>query len=215
MTEPERKDSCYYNFVKLSDGFALAKQFPYTFDIPSKKTLKKLKKGDLVKLVFELESNDEETPSAERMWVKIQEQKGNNFLGILDNEPRFIQNLKIGDPINFEDRHIIVTEHPEEATSLPQKFSKLCFVTNNILYDGAKIGYLYRENPDYEDDSGWRIMPADVSDEYLNNPENSSYVSLGAVLTRDDSIVDILDTPVGWAFTKQPGQKKFKKEWLG
>jgi hypothetical protein len=195
MTEPERKESCYYNFVQLSDGIALAKEFPYTFEIPSKKTLKKLKKGDLVKLIFEIESNDDEATSAERMWVKIQEQKGKSLTGLLDNKPKFIQNLKIGDLIDFEERHIIATEYAEDIISLPQKYSKHCFVTNNILYEGTKIGYLYRENPDHDDDSGWRIMPAEVSDEYLNNAENCSYVSLGAVLTRDDSIVDILSTP--------------------
>ena len=61
---------------------------------------------------------------------------------------------------------------------------------------------MYREEPDTEDDSGWRFTTGSETDEYMNNSENSSYVSLGAVLREDDSVVHLLEHTSGIAFAK-------------
>uniref|UniRef100_A6VVG2 Immunity protein Imm33 domain-containing protein n=1 Tax=Marinomonas sp. (strain MWYL1) TaxID=400668 RepID=A6VVG2_MARMS len=61
---------------------------------------------------------------------------------------------------------------------------------------------MYREEPDYEDDSGWRFTAGDETDEYMEDSDNSSYVSLGAVLREDDSILQLLEREVGVAFVK-------------
>lgn len=47
--------------------------------------------------------------------------------------------------------------------------------------EGGPIRYLYRETPDQEDDSGWRILAGDETDVYTAGKGNVQYVSLGAV----------------------------------
>ena len=47
-----------------------------------------------------------------------------------------------------------------------------------------------------------RFTAGDESDEYMDDSDNLSYVSLGAVLREDDSFVDLLDSEAGTAFAK-------------
>ena len=79
-----------------------------------------------------------------------------------------------------------------------------------MLDDGQLVGYLYREEPDQENDSGWRITANDESDEYMDDAGNIAYVSLGAVLNRDDSFRELLDSPVGSAFIRNPKTGRFE-----
>lgn len=38
-----------------------------------------------------------------------------------------------------------------------------CFITDRVMVDGCKIGYMHREEPDMPEDSGWRFFPGDES----------------------------------------------------
>jgi hypothetical protein len=38
-----------------------------------------------------------------------------------------------------------------------------CFATDEIMVRGRRVGYAYREAPDYAEDSGWRFMAGDES----------------------------------------------------
>lgn len=185
---------------KLEDAQKLAEEFPYTFYKPSHEVISQLKPGNQVKLIFKFSSVDPEAPCAERMWVDITEVRNSGFYGYLDNDPAYIKDLKYKDPVEFQECHIIDTDIEDPVPSIIEKYIKRCFVTNNILYEGKKIGYLYREESETEDDSGWRLNTGTETDEYMNNSDNISYVSLGAVLREDDSIVHLLDRESGSAF---------------
>ncbi|MFD2232152.1 immunity protein Imm33 domain-containing protein [Alkalimarinus sediminis] len=187
---------------KLEDAQKLADEFPYTFHKPSKEVVSQLKAENQAKLIFEFESDDPEAPRAERMWVEITGVKNGVFSGYLDNEPAYIKDLKHKDPVEFRECHIIDTDLDDPVPSITDKYIKRCFVTNNILYEGRPVGYLYREEPDYDDDSGWRFTAGDETDEYMEDSDNSSYVSLGAVLREDDSCVALLDREAGVAFVR-------------
>lgn len=187
---------------KLEDAQKLADEFPYTFHKPSKEVVSQLKAKNQAKLIFEFESDDPDAPRAERMWVEITEVKNGIFSGYLDNEPAYIKDLKHKDPVEFRECHIIDTDLDDPVPSITDKYIKRCFVTNNILYEGRPVGYLYREEPDYDDDSGWRFTAGDETDEYMEDSDNSSYVSLGAVLREDDSCLALLDREAGVAFAK-------------
>lgn len=186
----------------LEDAKMIAEEFPYTFYKSSSEVVSQLKAGNQAKLIFEFESDDPEAPRAERMWVEITAVKDGEFSGYLDNEPAFIKDLKYKDPIEFRECHIIDTDLDDPVPSLTEKYIKRCFVTNNILYEGRKVGYLYREQPGYEDDSGWRLTAGDETDEYMDDSNNASYVSLGAVLRHDDSILSLLDRETAVAFVR-------------
>ncbi|PCI70126.1 MAG: hypothetical protein COB38_07480 [Gammaproteobacteria bacterium] len=134
---------------KLEDAQKVANEFPYTFHKPSKEVVSQLKAENQAKLIFEFESDDPEAPRAERMWVEITEVKNGMFSGYLDNDPNYIKDLKHKDPIEFRECHIIDTDLDDPVPSITDKYIKRCFVTNNILYEGKSVGYLYREDPDH------------------------------------------------------------------
>jgi len=187
---------------KLEDAQKIADEFPYTFHKPSKEVVSKLKEGNQVKLIFEIESEEPEAPRAERMWVEIVDVKDDVYFGYLDNDPTYIKDIKYKDPIEFRECHIIDTDLDDPVPSIADKYIRRCIVTNNILYEGQPIGYLYREEPYKDDDSGWRFTTGNETDEYMDDPNNSSYVSLGAVLRKDDSCLPLLEREEGVAFVK-------------
>lgn len=178
---------------------------PYTFYVPSKKVIDKLKKGNFAKLLFEVKRKA--TPSTERMWVQINERKGDKLIGRLDNDPIGIKDLKPGDEIKFESKHIVSTDI-DDKDNIVEEYSKRCLVSKKV-FDKKRAGYLRRVKPNDKEDSGWEFYVGDETDQYLDNPKNAMIVSLGAVLNVDDSFIDLLDSPKGSEFIKKG--KKFKK----
>ncbi len=71
-------------------------QHPLTFHIPTLEQIEALQPGDFVKLIFE---------DRERMWVKITSREGDEFTGVLNNDP-VIVDMKCGDKVLFYSRHI-------------------------------------------------------------------------------------------------------------
>ncbi|WP_340199623.1 DUF2185 domain-containing protein [Ascidiimonas sp. W6] len=204
------------NSWKLIDAEELAKEYKYTFYKPSKEITQKLKIGNLVKLIFYFESINEEHPSAERMWVKITKINDNQFAGTLDNHPFYIHELQAGDIINFEHKHIIDHDLGISEPNLADKYFDRCFATNKILYENAPINYFYREKPLEKDekkdyiDTGWRFLSGDESKEYMSNLDNISLVSIGAVLSNDDSFIHLLESEIGTSFERNE-QGEFEK----
>lgn len=199
----------------LVDADPVAAENPYTFYKPSRELIKRVRPGEVVKLIFRFESDDPEAPRAERMWVLVDELRPDgSFCGRLNNEPRHIIDLKVDDVVTFQPCHVINTEHDDED-NLVERYIKRCFVTKRVLEDGQRVGYLYREEPDEENDSGWRITANDETDEYMANSENLAYVSLGAVLSRDDSFRELLDSPAGSVFVRNRKSGDFEAESAG
>ena len=194
----------------LENAQEIAEQSPYTFYKPSAEIIARISPGEVVKLIFTFTSEDPEAPGAERMWVIVDEiRPDGTFRGRLDNEPRYINDLELGEEIIFAERHIINTEH-DEADNLVQRYLPRCFITRRILDDGCPVAYLYREPPEDDNDSGWRLTANDESDDYMNNPDNIAYVSLGAALSCDDSYLGLLDAPYGSAFVFNAARGEFE-----
>ena len=193
----------------LADAQKLADEYPYTFHKPSLQAVALLKPADEVKLIFQFRSDDPEAPNAERMSVEITKISGRRFRGILDNDPAYIDDLRCGDPVEFQHKHIIQVSIDDPVPSKTDKYLPRCLVTHRVLYEGVPIGYLYREEPDADDDSGWRILCGDESREYMDESDNISIVSLGAVFREDDRIVDLLDAPIGSSFEFDPASNSF------
>ena len=72
-----------------------------------------------------------------------------------------------------------------------------CIASDRILVDGCKVGFMYREEPDFEGDSGWRFMSGDEDDEYLDDPNNSGIYDVNVIANYDEAIIDFLRAPVG------------------
>ena len=205
MTRPAPM-SCW----QLDDATAIAEANRYTFYQPSLEIISKVGVGEVVKLIFRGEGHEPESVFVERMWVLVDAiEPDGHFVGRLDNDPRGIANLKAGDPVRFEARHIINTEH-DNPDNLVGRYSKRAFVTQRILADGVPIGRLYREAPDEEQDSGWRFTAGDETDDYMDDADNSRYVSLGAILAKDDSVIHLLEAPEGARFFRDPDTGLFE-----
>jgi len=95
---------------RLASGVLRNQQYPKTFWIPSEAHRRNVKRGDFVKLAFEIieDGDKSQTPEHERMWVKVTRSQGPYFVGKLANEPTTnIKRLKWGSRIVFLPEHII------------------------------------------------------------------------------------------------------------
>lgn len=75
-----------------------------------------------------------------------------------------------------------------------------CIATDRIMVDGEKVGYMYRENPDYNGDSGWRFTAGDEDDVYMSEPDHSGLYTLNAVANNDVDIIPFLHSPIGTGY---------------
>jgi uncharacterized protein YegJ (DUF2314 family) len=92
---------------ELDDGESLHAAAPVTFSIPDAERRRGLRAGDIVKLVFRMRQDGTDTPSVERMWVKVAEVRGGSYVGALDNDPVGDVRVRAGDRVVFEARHVI------------------------------------------------------------------------------------------------------------
>jgi hypothetical protein len=79
-----------------------------------------------------------------------------------------------------------------------------CFATDHITVDGLKVGYMYREGPDDELDSGWRFFSGQESQDYVDDADNSAMYDVNTIANYDPEIIPLLDAPVGAAFERGP-----------
>lgn len=86
-----------------------------------------------------------------------------------------------------------------------------CFATDRIMVDGSRIGFMYRESPEYEGDSGWRFAAGDEQAEYLDQPDNSGIYMLNTVANYDPDIIPYLKSDYGTAFYRN-AQGEFERD---
>lgn len=93
----------------LVDCEARHREHPGTFELPSRSRRTHLRYGDLAQLIF---TNGATSGCvAERMWVRVIERASQGrYVGMLDNTPDTIRDLKHGDRVAFEARHIAKVE---------------------------------------------------------------------------------------------------------
>ena len=89
-----------------------------------------------------------------------------------------------------------------------------CYASDRITVDGVQIGYMYREKPDNDVDSGWRFMAGDETDEYINNPDNLGLYEVNTICNYDPAIIPLLNAPFGKAFARVEGADEFTPEDL-
>jgi hypothetical protein len=180
---------------------------PGSFNIPLLQEREALEAGKLVRLHFVLAGGA--ACRAERMWVRVKRVSGGRFHGELLDVPVIISNLSKGAEIEFDKTHVasilIPTDDPQWIDE-----TKLALVTNRVLSQERPVGFLYRENPDSEHDSGWRIFAGDEDQAYVDNPANIQKSSLGNILDMDESLRTILNKPVFSAFERAEQRGSFK-----
>lgn len=84
-----------------------------------------------------------------------------------------------------------------------------CIATDMITVEGMKVAFMYRENPDRPEDSGWRFMSGFESDEYMAEADNHAVYDVNTIANCDPEIIPFLDAPPGSAFERENGEGEF------
>jgi hypothetical protein len=77
-----------------------------------------------------------------------------------------------------------------------------CIASDRITVDGFSVGFMYREAPDNDLDSGWRFLAGDEDDDYLNDAANLAVYDVNTIANYDRTIVEYLDAPMNSAFCR-------------
>ena len=75
--------------------------------------------------------------------------------------------------------------------------NKMAYVSKKIINDNYKIGYMHREKPLNNEDSGWSFVAGDESDDYINNRDNIALIRLYDVILLEPSIEEYLEYAIG------------------
>jgi hypothetical protein len=86
-----------------------------------------------------------------------------------------------------------------------------CFASDKITVDGRPVGFMYREQPDNDLDSGWRFLSGTESDAYLEDASHLGLYDVNTIANYDRSVVPFLGEPIGSVFEKPPGATSFAR----
>ena len=75
-----------------------------------------------------------------------------------------------------------------------------CIATHTVVKQHQPVGFLYREAPVFEKDSGWRFFSGDETDEYTDDPDNFSILSIAEITRTNPGIDALLSQPEGSAW---------------
>ncbi len=89
-----------------------------------------------------------------------------------------------------------------------------CIASDMITVEGYPVGYMYREYPRNEVDSGWVFLSGLETREYMDNPANHGVYEVNTICNCDRSIIPHLDAIPGTAFIRDPATGLFTKERL-
>ena len=81
--------------------------------------------------------------------------------------------------------------------------------TDMITVEGRDIGYMYRDKPINNGDTGWRFFAGDESPEYIGNNKNTEFYDVNTIVNYDPSIIPYLNEPVGSAWERTPNTNQF------
>lgn len=81
-----------------------------------------------------------------------------------------------------------------------------CLATDRIVVDGCPIGYMYRERPINDQDSGWRFFTGDESPEYMAVNANHGVYDVNTIINYDPAILPFIDSTVGSKFERDENE---------
>jgi hypothetical protein len=84
-----------------------------------------------------------------------------------------------------------------------------CFATDMITVEGRKVGYMYREEPRNDQDSGWVFTAGQESQAYMDDAANHGIYDVNTIANYDPDIIPFLDAPAGLAFERQAPSGRF------
>ena len=84
-----------------------------------------------------------------------------------------------------------------------------CIASDRITVAGKGVGFMYREPPDNDFDSGWRFFSGEESQGYADDPSNFGLYDVDTIANYDPDIIPHLDAPAFSAFERDAGSGGF------
>jgi hypothetical protein len=204
-------------FSHLENVEDTARKHPDSFFIPPVEERKSQKKGDSVRLHFHIQNPKEDEPRAERMWVTVTQEMGlfRGYKGELENAPVYIEDLNPGDVITFKASNIAQTIIKKGSPRWIDCGEKKAMASELCFSEGECVRFMYREEPDNDDDSGWRLFSGKESDDYANDPKNIRLPNVGYLVDWDPTLLSPLKNGVGAVFERTEKNQKWTvvKDW--
>jgi hypothetical protein len=185
----------------LTDVEAAHRTSHSRFAIPNARARKGVRVGHWVKLCFELPAPAPDGVIEERMWVRVQERRGDRYRGTLDNEPTHITGLVHGDVVTFGPQHIFdIAKNARKRDPVQEFLLSRAIVSRRVYGEGARPGALFRDEPVAEGDSGWQILAGDEEQAYLEDADNLASIPLGMIVQQHPDLIELLTAPPGSAW---------------
>lgn len=83
-----------------------------------------------------------------------------------------------------------------------------CYASDKITVEGLPVKYMYREEGNFEKDSGWRFLAGTESQEYLDDSDNLMIYDVNTIANYDSTIIPYLDAKVGSEFVREGDEFK-------
>lgn len=84
-----------------------------------------------------------------------------------------------------------------------------CLATDYIVCEGHKVGYMYREESNRKEDTGWRFLSGEEDQEYIDNLDNTGVYSINTIANYDPCIISYLEAPYGTELIRDPETDTF------
>jgi hypothetical protein len=78
-----------------------------------------------------------------------------------------------------------------------------------ITVEGRKVGFMYRETPTDDTDSGWHFMAGEESQDYMEDPDNLAIYDVDTIANHDPEVIPLLDAPIGSAYERADRTGRF------
>ncbi|MEZ5199266.1 MAG: DUF2185 domain-containing protein [Bacteroidales bacterium] len=86
-----------------------------------------------------------------------------------------------------------------------------CHASDRITVNGEKVGFMYREEPADEDDSGWRFLSGTEDQDYIDDPANSMIFEVNTIANYDAAIIPYLKLAAGTELEREPNSDSFTR----
>jgi len=72
-----------------------------------------------------------------------------------------------------------------------------CYASDKITVDGLVVGFMYREEPRSDIDSGWRFLSGTEDQAYVDDPNNLMLYHVNTIANYDPAIIPYLHMETG------------------
>lgn len=86
-----------------------------------------------------------------------------------------------------------------------------CYASDMVTVDGLPVGYMYKETPEDEADTGWRFYSGTETEEYVNDEYHFMMFDLNYIANCDPAIIPYIKNRIGVELERIQGTDKFRK----